>query len=852
MAGGAGGGGPAGDGGGGLGAGAVPGSDVAESVLPVLVGVAGAVVGGFREVRAVVPPVPSAAALLLPPRGGVPPAAPPAAAAARLVLHVQGLVRRDGLHQGTRVGLGLAVQGDESEGDDDAGQEEEEAPPHAGPDAVEGVDDLVADGDDGGVVAVAERLAPPDAAPGPVDHSLDVRVDEGHRLVDVLVRQLVHQLRALLPEEAGGLGGLLDQAAEGLAQVGLGVSCLPLQRPDRVVQLADGQLHVHHHPLHLVQEERLVLDGRTDQARLLPPQPLPHLAEPPGEGAQVDGGDLLLQQLGVLREVEVGDLGLCQLAQLRLCLRGEDLDAAEVLQADLALEVGDEVADAVLLPPPPQLRDVVHVLHAEDLVDGEVAVAVGDELADGHGAPPLVGLLLLQHGLHQPAVQQLEDVGVVGPLEGVADHLVGGGAHQELGGGHHQEDEGEEEGEVDGGQQPVGARPGVAAVVSVGVVRPLAAEAVEEPEDVADEDEQEHEGHAQPDVEVVLAVLLQPRLQRGRLRPHRRHVAVQLVEEALDLGGLVAQLVPHAADLGLDLGPDVADGPLDVHLDPVQLLLPAPDLALDVVLHQLRDVLHEEAEVRQAGGQLAEVGGDGKVSRDVVLGEEVLAHLAGAALTERREQPRAGAVQAQPQLPDELLQVLRLGLDLLEPPLGVAQVGDDVGEVVDGHGLGHLRQAALEDGAALVQDTVQHDLQLVKVGHQEGVDLLAGVAQVEAGVLGGGLQSLRQLLHPLVAEVVGDEGADDAEHGGDDGGRQEDPQREALAGVAPLVEVLRVGPALSGAAAAPHAAAGHGHGRRQQQPAGGHRQHPHVVQRQLLPLGAQHARHPLRRRLHQL
>ena len=58
----------------------------------------------------------------------------------------------------------------------------------------------------------------------------------------------------------------------------------------------------------------------------------------------------------------------------------------------------------------------------------------------------------------------------------------------------------EQEGEIDRRDQPVCSGSRVAAVVAVDVARPLSAEAVEQTEDVADENQQHQTRHAQTDV----------------------------------------------------------------------------------------------------------------------------------------------------------------------------------------------------------------------------------------------------------------------------------------------------------------------------------------------------------------
>ena len=58
----------------------------------------------------------------------------------------------------------------------------------------------------------------------------------------------------------------------------------------------------------------------------------------------------------------------------------------------------------------------------------------------------------------------------------------------------------EHEGEVDCGDQPVGAGSSVAAVVPIHVARSLATEAVKEAQDVADEDQENKAGHAKANV----------------------------------------------------------------------------------------------------------------------------------------------------------------------------------------------------------------------------------------------------------------------------------------------------------------------------------------------------------------
>ena len=82
----------------------------------------------------------------------------------------------------------------------------------------------------------------------------------------------------------------------------------------------------------------------------------------------------------VLSEVEIRDLGLCQLLEILFGLRRQDLDSFQIVQLDLGLEVLDEATDAELLPPVPQLVDVVDVLHLEDVVDGVVEVTAADDV----------------------------------------------------------------------------------------------------------------------------------------------------------------------------------------------------------------------------------------------------------------------------------------------------------------------------------------------------------------------------------------------------------------------------------------------------------------------------------------
>lgn len=83
------------------------------------------------------------------------------------------------LDQRARVSLWLPVERHEWNGQCDAGEEEEVTPADARPEAVERVNDFVADGDDGGVVATAQRLASSDVILRHVDHSFDVDVNLG-------------------------------------------------------------------------------------------------------------------------------------------------------------------------------------------------------------------------------------------------------------------------------------------------------------------------------------------------------------------------------------------------------------------------------------------------------------------------------------------------------------------------------------------------------------------------------------------------------------------------------------------------------------------------------------------------
>jgi hypothetical protein len=100
--------------------------------------------------------------------------------------HHQPFVRL-GLNQRARISLRFSVERDERDGEGDAWQEEEVTPADAGPEPVEGVDDLVADGDDGRVVAPAEWLAASDVVLRHVDDAFDVDVDEADGLVDILL-----------------------------------------------------------------------------------------------------------------------------------------------------------------------------------------------------------------------------------------------------------------------------------------------------------------------------------------------------------------------------------------------------------------------------------------------------------------------------------------------------------------------------------------------------------------------------------------------------------------------------------------------------------------------------------------
>ena len=79
-----------------------------------------------------------------------------------------------------RVGLHLSVQRDEREGEEDTGQLEEAAPAHGGPEPVEGLHHLLADGHHGGVVAGAEGGAEPNLSLDPGAHPADVGVDDVH------------------------------------------------------------------------------------------------------------------------------------------------------------------------------------------------------------------------------------------------------------------------------------------------------------------------------------------------------------------------------------------------------------------------------------------------------------------------------------------------------------------------------------------------------------------------------------------------------------------------------------------------------------------------------------------------
>ena len=82
-----------------------------------------------------------------------------------------------GVHDGPRVLLGLPVERGEAEAEEAAGQVEEAAPAHRGPEPVERLDDLLTESDHRGVVAVGEGRAVPDVP-------VEAAHDELHELVD--------------------------------------------------------------------------------------------------------------------------------------------------------------------------------------------------------------------------------------------------------------------------------------------------------------------------------------------------------------------------------------------------------------------------------------------------------------------------------------------------------------------------------------------------------------------------------------------------------------------------------------------------------------------------------------------
>ena len=66
-------------------------------------------------------------------------------------------------------GIFVPVEWDEWNGDGHAGQVEEDAPADAGPEPVEGIDDLLAERVDGGVEAQADGMTLTDRGLGPAE-----------------------------------------------------------------------------------------------------------------------------------------------------------------------------------------------------------------------------------------------------------------------------------------------------------------------------------------------------------------------------------------------------------------------------------------------------------------------------------------------------------------------------------------------------------------------------------------------------------------------------------------------------------------------------------------------------------
>jgi len=71
---------------------------------------------------------------------------------------------------------------------------------------------------------------------------------------------------------------------------------------------------------------------------------------------------------------------------------------------------------------------------------------------------------------------------------------------------HHASYQREQESEIDGRYQPVGAGSRIAAVVAVHVSGSLAAEAVEQAQNVAHQDQEDEAGHAEADVISVITL----------------------------------------------------------------------------------------------------------------------------------------------------------------------------------------------------------------------------------------------------------------------------------------------------------------------------------------------------------
>ena len=109
----------------------------------------------------------------------------------------------------------------------------------------------------------------------------------------------------------------------------------------------------------------------------------------------------------------------------------------------------------------------------------------------------------------------------------------------------------------------------------------------------------------------------------------------------------------------------------------VKLFLTTANFLLNVVVHQVSNVPHQQTDIRQLQRQLLKLRGQGKIFLQVILLKKVDADADLLTLAKRLLKADSGAVETEFELSDLVLKEVGLAVDVLQVTFHAAQSGND-------------------------------------------------------------------------------------------------------------------------------------------------------------------------------